>query len=83
MDTQLTWNDLQNTIFLHVGRQVPCSHLVVLDFNGGKLLKERRRDIIINKTENKKKIQNGTRTMRFLNMQNTRNKYRKKPFVPP
>lgn len=34
----LTWNDLQDSVLLHVDWQVPCSHFVVLNFDGGQFL---------------------------------------------
>lgn len=34
----LTWNDLKDSVLLHVCRQVAGSHLVVLDLDGRQLL---------------------------------------------
>ena len=34
----LTWNDLQHSVLLHVGWQVACSHLVVLNLDGCQFL---------------------------------------------
>lgn len=33
MEEKLTWNYLKHPVFLHVCRQVACSHFVILDFD--------------------------------------------------